>query len=132
MNKLLKITLSSLIIIVLGGIITYVIIINAKANPLDQLVKYSYETPEITTDLESGGFVRIQFQVETDGKKAFNEISKREFQLKNILIKELAQLSEDNFTVNLTNLEKIVKEKLNEIMTEGKVLNVYTTSKLLQ
>lgn len=131
MNKLLKITISSLILIVLTAIATYVIIINSKSNPLDDLVKYSYETPEITTDLQDGSFVRIQFQVETDGKKALNEISKRDFQLKNILIKELTKLEEDNFTMNLPKLEEMVKDKLNELMTEGEILNVYTISKIL-
>ena len=69
----------------LGGIITYVVVTNAKADPIEDLVKYSYETPEITTDLQDGGFVRIQFQIVTDGKKAKSEIASRDFQLKNIL-----------------------------------------------
>lgn len=78
-------------------------------------VKYSYETDEIITDLEEGGFVRIQFQVVTDGKKAYKEISKRNFQLKNILIKELSQLNDTEFTTDLVELEKVVKLKLNEL-----------------
>lgn len=132
MNKLLKITLTSLIVLVLSAVVAFVVLINAKSDPLDDLVKYSYQTPEITTDLKDGSFVRIQFQVETDGKKAFKEISKREFQLKNVLIKELAQLNEEKFTTKLTELEEIVKDELNELMTEGEILNVYTTSKILQ
>lgn len=124
--------LTSIIIILLGGIITYLVMTNIKGDPIDDLVKYSYETPEITTDLKEGGFVRIQFQVVTDGKKAKNEIASRDFQLKNILIKELAHVTAEEFTTNLGNLEKTVKEKLNELMTEGKIVDVYTISKILQ
>lgn len=132
MNKLLKITLTSLIIIVLAGIIAYVVLLNFKADPLEDLVKYSYQTPEITTDIQDGGFVMIQFQVVTDGKKGLNEVSKREFQLKNILIKELVKLDEEKFTTNLSELEIIVKDKLNELMTDGEVIDVYTINKILQ
>lgn len=132
MNKLLKITLTSLIVLVVAAIIGYFVYMNAQADPLEDLIKYSYETPEVTTDLIDGSFVRIQFQIETDGKKAFNEINMREFQIKNILIKELSQLSEEKFTTEITELEEIVKDELNKIMTEGKVVNVYTTSKILQ
>lgn len=132
MSKLVKTMLTSIVILLLGGIITYVVLTNVKGDPIEDLVKYSYETPEITTDLKEGGFVRIQFQIVTDGKKAKNEIESREFQLKNILIKELAHLTEEEFTTSLDDLEKIVQKKLNELMTEGKIIDVYTISKILQ
>lgn len=123
---------TSLLILILGVATAFVIITKVQGDPIDDLVKYSYETPEITTDLQDGSYVRIQFQIVTDGKKAKNEISKRDFQLKNILIKELAHLSEEEFTTDLESLEKIVREKLNELMTEGKVIDVYTINKILQ
>nr|WP_262985638.1 flagellar basal body-associated protein FliL [Virgibacillus halodenitrificans] len=103
-----------------------------KAESIDKIVEYAYETPEITTDLEDGSFVRIQFQILTDGKDAKEEISKRDFQLKNILIKELATMNEEKFKTGLTDLEAEVKTKLNAVMTEGKITNVYTVSKILQ
>lgn len=132
MNKLVRVMLASLVIFMLGGIITYVVFTNAKADPIEDLVKYSYETPEITTDLQDGGFVRIQFQIVTDGKKAKNEIASRDFQLRNILIKELTHLTEEEFSTELEDIENIVQKKLNELMTEGKIVDVYTISKILQ
>lgn len=132
MSKLVKTMLTSLLIIMLGGIVTYVIFANAKADPIENLVKYSYETPEITTDLQDGGFVRIQFQIVTDGKKAKNEIESREFQLRNILIKELTKLTEEEFSTDLDKIEEIVLNELNKLMTEGKIVDVYTISKILQ
>src|SRR5690625_465291 len=132
MNKLMKMMLTSLMIIILISISIYVVFLKVKGDPIDDLVKYSYETPEITTDLKDGSFVRIQFQIVTDGKKARSEISKRDFQLKNILIKELSRLGEEEFTTELDELESLVRVKLNELMTEGKILEVYTINKILQ
>lgn len=132
MSKLVKTMITSLVTIMLCGIITYVIYTNMQPDPIEDLVKYSYETSEITTDLEDGGFLRIQFQIVTDGKKAKNELASRDFQLRNILIKELTPLTEDEFTTGLDDIEEIVQTKLNELMTEGKIVDVYTINKILQ
>ncbi|MDY0408169.1 flagellar basal body-associated FliL family protein [Paracerasibacillus soli] len=82
--------------------------------------------------LEDGSFVRIQFQVVTDSKQAKKEIEKREFQVKNILIKEIATMKEEDFKSGLGNLEKALQTKLNDVMAEGKVVGVYTINKILQ
>src|SRR5690625_3618630 len=131
--------ITSIVILLIGGSITFIVVLNVTGQSLtgdtesiDKLVKHSYETPEITTDLEDGHFVRIQFQVLTDGKDATKEISKRDFQLKNILIKELAKMDEETFKTGLSQLEEVVQEKLNELMTKGNVTDVYTTNKILQ
>lgn len=119
--------------------ITVVIVLNlpgkndkTEAQTIDDIVEYSYETPDITTDLKDGSFVRIQFQITTDGKKAKEEISKRDFQIKNALIKEMAKMDEEDFKEGLDDLEDALKDRLNEVMTEGKITDVYTISKVLQ
>ncbi|HLR14539.1 MAG TPA: flagellar basal body-associated protein FliL [Bacillota bacterium] len=138
MSKLMKTMVTSLAIVVIGGAIALVVILNmdddnqAEAQSVDEIVKYSYETPEITTDLEDGSFVRIQFQIVTNGKKAREEISKRDFQLKNILIKELATMDEEVFKTGLDELEDSLTDRLNELMTTGNVTEVYTIHKILQ
>ncbi len=135
----MKTMVTTLVILILGGAIALVVILNMDedgnpdgAQSVDELVKYSYETPELTTDLEDGSFVRIQFQIVTDGKKARDEISKRDFQLKNILIKELAEMDEEVFSTGLDELEEDLVERLNELMTTGDVTEVYTINKILQ
>lgn len=135
----MKTMVTTLVILILGGAIALVVILNMdedgnpdEAQSVDELVKYSYETPELTTDLEDGSFVRIQFQIVTDGKKARDEISKRDFQLKNILIKELAEMDEELFKTGLDELEEDLVERLNEVMTTGDVTEVYTINKILQ
>lgn len=130
---------TSLIVMLLIGTVALVVILNtenetakSEAVTIDDIVEYSYETTEMTTDLEDGSFVRIQFQIVTDGKKAKKELEKREFQLKNILIKKLATMSEKDFKSGLADLEDQIQLKLNEVMKKGKVTDVYTINKILQ
>lgn len=132
--------LTSLIILLLLVIIALVVFYKQKDDvinhiddvPINKMDQYSYQTPEITTDLKDGSFVRIQFQLVTNSKQAQKEIVQREFQLKNILIKELAKMEEDDFKANLAQLENILVDKINEVMEKGQVLKVFTTNKILQ
>jgi len=140
MSRLVKVMLTSLIILLLLVIIALVVFYKQKDDvinhiddvPINKMDQYSYQTPEITTDLKDGSFVRIQFQLVTNSKQAQKEIVQREFQLKNILIKELAKMEEDDFKANLAQLENILVDKINEVMEKGQVLKVFTTNKILQ
>lgn len=138
-SKLVKTMLLSLVIIILIGVVAAVIVLNViekreqgDEQSIDEIVEYSYQTPEITTDLSDGSFVRIQFQIVTDSKEAREEIEKREFQVRNILIKELATMDEESFKTGLTNVEDSLLTKLNEVMTDGLATDVYTINKILQ
>src|SRR5699024_7242193 len=95
MRSTTKIMMTSLIVILLLDIIALLMMLyvtgdeaKSESRTIEDMVEYTHETPEITTDLEDRSFVRIQFQTITDSKEAKDEISKRDFQLKNILIKE--------------------------------------------
>ncbi|MFG6115111.1 flagellar basal body-associated protein FliL [Halobacillus sp. MO56] len=138
-SKLLKsmvIALSSLTVL---GIVALIIVLNIgdqqKAEgkrSIDEIIETSYETEEITTDLKDNRFVRIQFRIVTNSKDANEELQKRDFQLQNVLIKELASMEVSEFKSGLGQLESTVKLKLNEMMTEGEVTDVYTIKKVLQ
>lgn len=139
MSMFMKTMVGTLVVLLIAGVVVLVVIPNVtedeksgSAQTIDDMVDYSYKTSDITTDLEDGSFVRIQFQIVTDSKKAKEEGQKRAFQMKNILIKELAKMDEKDFKSGLTNLEDVVQSKLNEVMTKGKITDVYTISKILQ
>lgn len=128
--------ITSLAILLVGAISVLIVVLNVEGAEeelsIDKVVKYSYETEEIVTDLQDGTFVRIQFRILTDGKEAHEEISLRDFQLVNILIKELALMDEEAFKEGLGDLEATLKDSLNEVMTEGTITDVYTINKILQ
>lgn len=131
------ISFSVLIIIaaVILGVFFFISDKDSSANSeqtIDDMNEFSYETPEITTDLKDGRFVRIQFRIITDGRKAAKEIEKRDFQIENILIKEISQMNEADFTSGLNNVETTLQNNINEVMTDGEITDVYTIKKILQ
>lgn len=134
--KVIIIILSAVIILGAGGYAAWSFFTSptseAKEPSASELAANSVTTDEITTDLEDGSIVRIQFQLITDGEKAKEEVTARQFQLKNIVIKEMTAMNKEDFQAGLTDLEKNLKKKLNEEMQEGSIEDVYTVSKVLQ
>ncbi|GGC97009.1 flagellar basal body-associated protein FliL [Pontibacillus salipaludis] len=135
--KTLKAMVISLVVITVGGVVALILVLNSSTQAsdeptIDELREYSIETDELTTDLQNDRFVRIQFRIVTDSKDAKEELEKRDFQLKNILIKQLSPMNEEEFKSGVENLEGTLKTRLNELMTEGVVTEVYTIKKVLQ
>ncbi|GAE91622.1 flagellar biosynthesis protein FliL [Gracilibacillus boraciitolerans JCM 21714] len=135
--KIIKILVIILLVITIAGAVILYFLLNnstndSKAMTLDEMVEYSYTTEEIRTDLNDGNFVLIQFQFITNSKDALAEIEKREFEVKNIFLKQSATLSSTDFQENLTTIESNMKEAMNQKMTEGKIVEVLITSKVIQ
>lgn len=100
----------------------------------DEVVENSVEIPEVTTNLLNGDYIRISFMIQTDGKKAKKELEKRNFQVENVIIKKLSGLEAKDLegTEGKVKLENDLKESLNEYMEEGKIIQVYITSTIIQ
>lgn len=141
-NKLLTIILIILVAITLVGVASvaaFAYFKNDHANvekelSIDEIIKTSVNVPEITTNLANGDFIRMTLTIQTDSKKAKTELEKRDFQVKNLLITELAELKSDMLRskVGKEQFQESMKTKLNEIMQEGKIVQVYITSSILQ
>jgi flagellar protein FliL len=140
-NKLVTIMITLLVAITLVGVIAVVVITKftgeteAKSEPsIDEIVKFSVEIPELTTNLASGDFIRISFTIQTDSKDAKEELEKRNFQVKNIIISELSEIKSDELKgrVGKEKLQEQLKVDINGLMQEGKVAKVYITSSILQ
>lgn len=136
MFKTMIIIIGSLTLI---GVVAIVLIFTlngeeeAKAKrSIDEIVEASLETEEITTNLKDGDFIKIRFRIVTSSEEALEELQKRDFQMKNILIKQLAQMEKDSFQSKLAELENTIQTKLNEVMEKGEITGVYTTEKVLQ
>ncbi|MFJ7830093.1 flagellar basal body-associated protein FliL [Peribacillus sp. NPDC097264] len=140
-KKLLTIILIMLVAITLVGVIAVVVVTklsdptSAEDKPsIDEIVKSSVEIPEITTNLAGNDYIKISFMVQTDSKKAKEELEKRNFQVKNIIITELSEMKATDLTgkKGKEKLQNTLKTKINELMEEGKVEKVYITSSILQ
>ena len=93
-NKLLTIMLIMLVTITLIGVIVVVLLTqldkgSTSGPTIDEIVESSVDVPEITTNLADGSFVRISLKIQGSDKKAGEELLKRDFQVKNIVIQEI-------------------------------------------
>ncbi|MCM3160509.1 flagellar basal body-associated protein FliL [Metabacillus litoralis] len=140
-KKLLTIMLVIISSITLIGVTALVVVTKFlgdedehKAPPIKEVVEASVDIPEITTNLSSGNIVRLSFKIETDSKKAKEELTQREFQVRDIIISELANMNADQLdgAEGMNKLKETITVKVNELMQEGKVNKVYTTSYILQ
>ncbi|QGQ46849.1 flagellar basal body-associated protein FliL [Metabacillus sediminilitoris] len=140
-KKLLSIMLVIIVSITLIGVTALVVVMKFLGNEDEQkepsikeVVEASVDIPEITTNLTSGNIVRLSFKIETDSKKAKEELEQREFQIRDIIISELANMTAEQLDgkEGMDKLKETVKMKSNELMQEGKINKVYTTSYILQ
>ncbi|BAK17410.1 flagellar basal body-associated protein [Solibacillus silvestris StLB046] len=138
-NKLLTIMLIILVTITLFGVIVVVLLTQLnKEKPdgptIDEIIESSVEIPEITTNLADGSFVRITLKIQGSDKKAGEELFKRDFQVKNIVIQELSEMEEEALEGKQGKItfQDAIKSQVNELMQEGEVTQVYITSYVLQ
>jgi flagellar protein FliL len=139
-NKFLTIMLILLVTITLVGVIALVVILKfsdgeeTKEPSIEEVIEASVDIPEITTNLLSNDFIRISFKIQTDSKKAKQELDKRDFQVNNIIIEELSEMKAEDLQGKKGKelIEGKVKEKVNSLMQEGKVEKVYITSMMIQ
>ncbi|CAM4035255.1 flagellar basal body-associated protein FliL [Lederbergia lenta] len=107
---------------------------NKEQEPsIEEVLKVSVDVPEITTNLKNDQYVKISFKVQTDGKKAKEEFTKRDFQVQNLMISELSEMEASDLQgkKGQQNLEESMKIKINELMQSGKVVKVYITSYII-
>ncbi|UOQ47869.1 flagellar basal body-associated protein FliL [Gracilibacillus caseinilyticus] len=135
--KLIRILVIILVFITIAGAGVLYFLMNqttaeGEEMSIDDMVKYSYTTEEIRTDLNDGNFVLIQFQFITNSSDALEEIQKREFQIKNQFIKLSVDLTANDFKENLTELEDNMKHAMNDQMTQGQIIDVLIVSKVIQ
>lgn len=101
---------------------------------IDEILESTVDIEEMTTNLASNNFIRISFKIQTDSKEAKEELEKRDFQVKNIIIQELSEKKSEELKGKngQIKLENDLKDKINELMQEGKVVQVYIVNSLLQ
>jgi flagellar protein FliL len=144
-NKLFNVSLIILIAITLLGLASFAVYTYMKSGSnhaqaatqqksIDEILKVSTDTDEITTNLYSGGYLRVQFNIEADSKSAKDELDKRKSQVEHIIIETLSSMTADDIkgSQGISKMETEIKTKINSIMQSGKIVNVITTKLLVQ
>lgn len=139
-NKLLLIMVVLLVVIAIIGSAAIFYIFQTShddhqdGRTIDEVLKNSVDVNDVTTNLASDDIIRISFKIQTENKAAKEELEKRDFQVKNIIILSLSEKTEDDIKGKdgQVKLEEELKEKISSIMQKGKVEKVYITESLLQ
>ncbi len=139
-NKLLSIMLIILVSITLIGVVAVVVVTQlnkgtaANVQNIDDIIKASVDVDEITTNISGDNYVKISLKIQTTSKSAADELTKRDFQVKSIVIEELSEMSKEDLEGKKGKemLENTLKTKINEIMQDGEVQQVYITSYIIQ
>ena len=140
-NKLLMIILIILVTITLLGGVAFVVytqfnkVTEVYAEPtIDEILLASVDIPEITTNLADKRYVKIQFKIQTNSDVAGQELAKRDFQVKNLIIQELSEITQEDLKgkQGKQNLQETLKSQINELMQEGEIKQVYITSYAVQ
>jgi flagellar FliL protein len=132
--------LMMLVAITLVGAIALVIVMKfsgddeTKEPTIDDVLEASVDIPQITANLASDDYIRISFKIQTENKKAKEELQKRDFQVKNLIIQELSEMKAEDIQgkEGQIKLQEDLKTKINGLMQEGKIVQVYITESLLQ
>lgn len=140
MNSVLRKMLIILFIIALFGAGAFVLFYNQQetegknAPTIDEVLKMSVDVKQITTNLSDDSIIRISFKILTDSKEAKEELEKRDFQVRNIIILTLSEKKSGDLKgkSGQVKLEEELKEKFNGILQSGNVKKVYITESLLQ
>ncbi|PAE26748.1 flagellar basal body-associated protein FliL [Bacillus sp. 7894-2] len=139
-NKLLMIMLMMLVAITLIGAIALVLVMKfsgdneTKEPTIDEVLEASVDIPQVTANLASDDYIRISFKIQTENKKTKEELQKRDFQVKNLIIQELSEMKAEDIQGKdgQIKLQEDLKTKINGLMQEGKIVQVYITESLLQ
>ncbi|MET3288500.1 flagellar basal body protein FliL [Brevibacillus fluminis] len=146
-NKLFNMALIIIISITLIGAVTFVLwqfyfspsaqsaaAGHEEVKPLtaDEMVEYTVDSGEITTNLLSNDYIVARFSITADSSKGKEELTKRMPQVNQIIIKTLAGLKRDELrgTEGLNKLEAKIMNEISAIMQDGKIVQVITTKSL--
>lgn len=148
-NKLFNMALIIIISITLIGAVTFVLwqfyfspsaqtaagTGHEEVKPLtaDEMVEYTVDSGEITTNLLSNNYIVVRFSITADGNKGKEELTKRMPQVNQIIIKTLAGLTPEDIkgTEGLNKLEAKIMNEISAIMQDGKIVQVITTKRVL-
>ncbi|MBM7094181.1 flagellar basal body-associated protein FliL [Bacillus sp. H-16] len=140
-NRLVRIMVIILTTLTLIGAITLVIVTqfvnptSADSEPtIDEMIQWSVETDEITTNLLSNNVIRTKFVIQLDSKKTKEEFEKRDFQVENIIIRVLSDRSASDFkgSESIVELEEELAGLFNDLLVSGSVESVYLRERIIQ
>ncbi|ASV65948.1 flagellar basal body-associated protein FliL [Cytobacillus sp. FSL W7-1323] len=135
-KKWLIVGILSLLLVISGSLFYFTDVFAKDANEssIDDILERTVSIDQITTNLASDDYIRISFTIQVESKKAKEELEKRDFQVKNLMIQELSEMQADDLRGKDGQLllQKNLTKKINDLMESGKIEKIYITESILQ
>jgi Flagellar basal body-associated protein len=141
-SKGLNLIFILMIVMIIGTVIAYFMLSGYTQsrsdvrNPsIDEINKdLTVSTGEITTNIQSNHFIKVDFNIQVSNKQARDELQKRSFQVKNAVIYVVSDLTATKIQnqQGIADLENQIKNRINGFLQSGTVTHVYTTEKVVQ
>jgi flagellar protein FliL len=125
-------------LVLLGGVWFFLNHSKTQGKPTalsaDEILANMVETDSITTNLYSGGYIQLRFQIQTSSKEAKEELEKRSFQVQDMILRLASGMTADEAKRPEGNaqFENQMKIRLNQLLQSGKVVQVFTINKVVQ
>ena len=136
-SKVFKNIIIGLVLVSILGMAAIIYILMNQDDPnreltIDEQIEYSYMTESINIDLADNRYAQLQFNIITNNEDAKEEVEKRMFQFKNILIKQTVEMESSVLQNDLSGFENRLKDEMNVLMEEGEITDIYLISKIVQ
>ncbi|TLS36620.1 flagellar basal body-associated FliL family protein [Pseudalkalibacillus caeni] len=109
-------------------------ILKKNEHSVDAQIERSINTELLTTNLSSDHFAVVQFNIVLDSKKAYEEVEKRNPEVRAAIISSLANKTKEDLrgAKGIKSLQDSVKQKIESFMTEGKIERILVTEFKIQ
>lgn len=101
----------------------------------DQVKENTYIIKDVLTNLAGNEkFIKASFAFELENKKAKDEFEKLDFKMKAIIIQTLADMTPEQIqgSKGADQLNSALMNKMNPLLTQGKLTQIWITDKVLQ
>lgn len=136
-NKVFKNIIIGLVVISILGMAAIIYILVNQDDPnrdltIDEQIEYSYMTESMNVDLADNRYAQLQFNIITNNADAKEEVEKRMFQFKNILIMQTVDMESSVLQNDIKGFQSRLKDEMNVLMEEGEITDIYLISKIVQ
>lgn len=139
LKKILFMFIVIIFLLALTGTIAYLIAIKAsqpeaKTNIENVKGKYIYPGGEYLTNLADKGYIKLTIEFELENKEMIKELDKRKAEIRDRVNFVLRSKTSEDIKGD-TGMEKLgnsIKKELNMLLKQGRVLDVYFTSIIVQ
>lgn len=107
--------------------------VKGKKLSATEVKEQTVEMKDITTNLANSQFVKVSFAFELENKKVKEEFEQLDFKVKAIIIQTLADLNAEQIrgSKGYDNLTTSLLNKINPILSEGKLKQIHITNIVL-